>query len=386
MSAGSEQSKPGFEAAGLLEGLTGQAREGRLRLLERLYDSGIELDDLARAAAEDRLVVLPAEHALGQEGRFSARDISERAEMPLEYFNAVRRAQGLAAEDPDTPAYSEEDLEAARITARFYGLGLDREAMLEVARVLGRGLAQTADAVGELFRESFIKGGVTEEELGMRNAEAAREWIPQFTPLLEYLLKQHVRERLRHQAVSQAMLEAGDVPGSQDVAVSFADMVAFTRLGERMGPEEVGSIASRLGKLASECAVPPVRLVKTIGDAAMLVAPDAEALLASTIDLVEQAGQIEGFPQLRAGVAYGPALARSGDWYGATVNMASRVTDKAEPGMVVATQELCDATSELVAWTSLGPHRLKGIDGDIALFRAQRPAGSSTSSSDESSE
>lgn len=386
MSSESEQAVPDFDAEGMLEGLDREAREGRLRLLERLYAGGLGLEDLRQAVAEDRLVILPAEAALGGEARFSAREISDRVEIPLEYFDAVRRAQGLAAEDPDEPVYSEEDLEATQITARFYGLGLDREAMLEVARVLGRGLSQTADAVGELFRESFIKGGVTEEELGTRNAEAAREWIPQFAPLLEYLLKQHMRERLRHQAVSQAMLEAGEIPGAVNVAVSFADMVSFTQLGERMGPEQVGSIASRLGEMASECASPPVRLVKTIGDAAMLVAPDAHALLEATIDLVERASQIEGFPELRAGAAYGPALGRSGDWYGATVNLASRVTGKAEPATVVATKELCDAAGESYTWTAVGAHPLKGIDGEVELFRVNRSGKPSASSSSSASE
>jgi adenylate cyclase len=370
-----EQARPDFEAAGLLDGLDEPAREARLRLLSHLHDSGIGLEELREAATHDRLVILPAEHALGGEARYSAREICDEVGLPVDYFQAVRRAQGLAAEDPDARAYSDDDLDAARITARFYQLGLDPEAMLEVARVLGRGLAQTADAVGELFRESFIRGGVSEEELGIRNAEAAREWIPQFAPLLGYLLKQHVRERLRHQAVSQAMLEAGEVPGAQDVAVSFADMVAFTRLGERMGPEEVGNIATRLGEMAAECATPPVRLVKTIGDAAMLVGPDAEALLTSTLALVESAEEADDLPPLRAGAAYGPALNRSGDWYGHTVNVASRITAKAEPGTLVATKELCEAAGDVCTWENAGSHALKGIEDELELFRAEPRSG-----------
>lgn len=372
MSAGQSNEKPDFEAEGLLEGLDGRARDGRLRLLNSLFESGVDLEELRQAVADDRLVILPAEHWLSGEGRYTAREIAEEVGVPLEFFLAMRRSQGLAAEDPEQRAYSEDDREAARIIASFYELGLDRDAMLEVARVFGRGFSQAADALGDLFRETFIKGGVSEEELGLRNAQAAKEWIPQMTPLFEYLLKQHVRERLRHQAVSQAMLEAGEIPGAQEVAVSFADMVAFTRLGERMQPEEVGSIAGRLGELASECATPPVRLVKTIGDAAMLVAPDAQALLASTLDLLERAEQIENFPDLRAGAAYGPALNRSGDWYGHAVNLASRITDAAEPRTLVASQELCDATGDFCSWSSVGTRRLKGVEEAVELFRAER--------------
>jgi adenylate cyclase len=111
-----------------------------------------------------------------------------------------------------------------------------------------------------------------------------------------------------------------------------------------------------------------------IGDAAMIVAPDPEALLGSALELVAQADEIEAFPRLRAGAAYGPALGRSGDWYGRPINVASRVTDIAEPGTVVGTQELCEAAGESCPWTSVGRHTLKGIEGDVELFRAERNA------------
>ena len=362
---------PDFEAEGLLDGTEGRAREGRLRLLQRLYDAGFGLDELKDAVAQDRLVILPAERALGGEAQFSARELSDKVGMPLDFFLAVRRAHGLAASDPDERTFTEKDVEAARRMAEFREAGLDTDGMLEAARVLGRGMAQFADALGAVFGATFIKAGVTEEELGLRNAEAAGEMLPQVTPIIEYALREHMRERLRHQAVSHAMLEAGELPGTRDIAVAFADLVSFTQLGEQMAPEEVGGIAGRLGEMAADCARPPVRLVKTIGDAAMLVAPDAAALVESTLELVANAEREESFPRLRAGAAYGPALNRSGDWYGSPVNVASRVTDIAEPGTLVGTRELCDAAGEVCSWASVGGHTLKGIEGDVEVFRAE---------------
>lgn len=367
---GSEQQRPDFEAEGLVEGLDGRVRDARLRLLERLFDAGVPLEELKRAAAEDRLVILPAERALGRDVRYSTRDVSDKGGIPLDYFVAIRRAQGLATADPDEPAYSDQDLEVVRIMAGFYEAGFDREGMLEVARVLGRGTAQVADALGELFGQTFIRAGVTEDELGLRNAQAAREMLPQVTPIFEYVLREHMRERLRHQAVSQAMLEAGELAGAREIAVAFVDMVDFTQLGEQLPPEQVGGIAGCLAELASDCANPPVRLVKMIGDAAMLVAHDAEPLLRSTFQLVERAGQLEALPRLRAGAAYGPALGRSGDWYGRPVNLASRITALAEPGTIVATGELRDQTRDFCTWASVGRHTLKGIGEPVEVFRA----------------
>jgi adenylate cyclase len=368
--------RPDFEAEGLLEGLDQGARETRRRLLERLFDAGISLEQLQEAIASDRLVILPAEHELGAEPLYTATELSEKTGAPVEFFLAMRGAAGLATGEAGDRVYGEDDLAAARIMAEFHETGLSPEGMLEVSRVLGRGLAQAADAMGELFGETFIKAGVTEDELGLRNAQAAREWLPRATPVIEYLLKRHMRERLRHQTVSQAMLEAGELPGARDVAVAFADMVAYTRLGERLPAEAVGGIAGRLGEMASECASPPVRLVKTIGDAAMLASPEPVPLVQCVLDLIaaaERAGH--EFPPLHAGAAFGPALPRSGDWYGRPVNVASRITDFAEPGTVLGTREVCEAASDVCTWVSVGSRELKGVEGDVEVFRADRDDG-----------
>jgi adenylate cyclase len=97
-------------------------------------------------------------------------------------------------------------------------------------------------------------------------------------------------------------------------------MVGFTKLGEELPPEELGALTGRLAELASDVADPPVRLVKMIGDAAMLVSNETEALLNAALDLVERSeSEGEGFPPLRAGLSRGAALARAGDWYGRAI-------------------------------------------------------------------
>jgi adenylate cyclase len=116
-----------------------------------------------------------------------------------------------------------------------------------------------------------------------------------------------------------------------------------------------------------------VRLVKTIGDAAMLVGPDAHAMLALALDLVDAAdAEGEDFPQLRVGMASGAALSRAGDWYGRPVNLASRVTSIARPGSVLATRDVRDAVGDDYRWSPAGARSLKGVDGPVRLYRARR--------------
>ena len=65
----------------------------------------------------------------------------------------------------------------------------------------------------------------------------------------------------------------------------------------------------------------------------MFVSPDVPALIATLQALVASvAKEGEHFPDVRVGMAYGPATTRGGDWFGAPVNVASRVTEIAGPG------------------------------------------------------
>ena len=82
-------------------------------------------------------------------------------------------------------------------------------------------------------------------------------------------------------------------------------------------------------RLAEEVVEPPAKIVKEIGDAVMLVAPEPAQLVESTLRLVEGSAGEDGFPAIRAGIAFGPVVNRWGDWYGSTVNVASRLTTRA---------------------------------------------------------
>jgi adenylate cyclase len=115
-----------------------------------------------------------------------------------------------------------------------------------------------------------------------------------------------------------------------------------------------------------------VRLVKTIGDAAMLASPDPEPLLGATLALIEAAdAEGEDFPQLRGGAALGQALPRAGDWYGQPVNLASRITAVARPGSLLVDRVLRDSAPDAYSWSFAGERRLKGIRGPVRLFRAR---------------
>ena len=363
-----------FEREGLLKGTRGKAREARRELLEQLAADGVPLDELRRAVEEDRLVLLPVERALEAEGRrYSVAEVAERSGVDEEFLVRQLHALGLPTPESGEALFADEDVEAARRLKALLDAGLSESGILEVSRVMGVALAQVAAATRRAIAQDFMHPGATEQEVATRFAGAGKELRPMIGPILEYVLNVHLREQIRLDVLGRAELATGR-PGADEITACFVDLVGFTKLGEELPPEELGTVTGRLDELAREVADPPVQLVKMIGDAAMLVSPDNDALLDAALTLTRAAeSEGEAFPSLRAGLARGAALARAGDWYGRPINLASRITAIAYPASVLATEEVRDAAANGYRWSFAGARRLKGIEGRVNLFRA-RPA------------
>src|SRR3954471_589134 len=122
-----------WEAEGLLEGLEDDAaRDARRRLLDELHATGMDLEELRRTVAEDKLVLAPVAQALSSEARYTAREIAEKGGVELDFLNASRRALGLPVADPDERVYGETDLEATELGTLHRQAGFDDEDALEV--------------------------------------------------------------------------------------------------------------------------------------------------------------------------------------------------------------------------------------------------------------
>jgi adenylate cyclase len=365
-----------FEAEGLLDGLEGDEREARIDLLEQLSDAGIPLEDLRQAVREDRLALLPVEQVLAGEAKYTLEQAAEKSRLPPDFLVKHWRALGLPAPAPGEVYFSDEDVEAATLVAGLRNAGLDDEGILEVARVIGEAMPRIADASSSLVGRSFLGAGDTERDVGLRYAAAAREMTPVLAKQLDYVLGLHLREQVKREVVSRTAIATGELPGSQEVTVAFADLVDFTKLGEQVPPEELGGVAGRLASMASEIAEPPVRLVKTIGDAAMFVSPEPEPLLVAALGLVRAADEAGAeFPPLRSGLAHGQALERGGDWYGRPVNLASRVTTMARPGSVLVTNDVRNAVEQDgYRWSNAGRRRIRGVQGPVGLWRVRAAA------------
>lgn len=363
-----------FEKEGLLDGLDGDAREARLKLLKELEEEGVPLEELREAVKEGRLVLLPVERVLGGSARYTAPEVQEKTGLDRAFLDRLWRGMGFALPGDDERVFTEADLEAAQRAKEFLEAGIDEDGIVEISRTISRAMANVAASIGIVFTESFVRDDDDEYTLGRRYADASRELVPRLGPVLEHLLSVQQRNLIRQAAVDASeLIEGAAMPGAQEISVCFADLVGFTKLGEGVDAASLGAVAERLEQMAADAAEGPVRLVKTIGDAAMLASRDNDALLEVAFRLVAAADdEGEGFPQLRAGVARGEALTRGGDWYGRPVNLASRITDVARPGSVLVSEEVKEAAKGDYSWSFAGARRLKGVDGEVKLYRARR--------------
>jgi|SRR5689334_1349465 len=363
-----------FETEGLLDGLEGKTRDARRALLEQLSSQGVPLEELREAVEAGRLTLLPVERAVAGDGAtYTPREVAELAGADLELLQRASAALGLPYPDPDERTLHEADLDAARRVKAFLDAGLPEDGILQVARTIGMATARIAEANRELTVRTLMRPGDSERDLALRFAAAAEHMLPIFEPTLLYAARAHLLEQIRRDVIGTADLASGELGAATEVSVCFADLVGFTKLGDEIDPEQLGHIAGRLEELASVVAEPPVRLVKTIGDAAMLVSPEAEELTDAALRLVESAEEEgEDFPRLRAGIARGPVVVQSGDYYGRPVNLASRITGIARPGSVLVDAASKRAAPEAFAYSFAGERRLKGFDGGCKVHRARR--------------
>jgi adenylate cyclase len=358
---------------------TDSERDARHELLELLASRGATLEQLREAVREQTLATMPLEFALSDERQYTLTDMAREAGVESPYLRQLLLSLGHPNPRPRERAFGEQDLAVARVLRVFLDQGLPKEGLLEIARVMGHSMARTASVIREVAGSELIQPGDSEAAVAIRYATAAENLLPLLGEILEYELRVHVREQATRDVITRAELASGELSGTRLVAVGFVDLSGFTRLGSYSSAQRLGMIGSRLAALAAEVSDPPVELVKTLGDGAMLVSTDAEALVIAVCELAKRvSAEDDDFPALRGGIAVGPAVARGADWFGASVNTASRMVELAKPSSILADEETRSRTGERFEWSrKRRVRRFKGVDGRPKVFSLELPDQSS---------
>lgn len=153
----------------------------------------------------------------------------------------------------------------------------------------------------------------------------------------------------------------------------FADLAGFTALTEAHGDADASELARRFEALVHARLPDGARLVKMMGDAAMVVADDAPACVRFARDLLSAVEGLPGRPAVRIGINVGDAVQRDGDFFGHAVNVAARLAARAEPCQVLVTgavKAAVDASGPAsgMAFEPLGAQRLRNVSEALAIF------------------
>ena len=350
------------------------AAAAQARIVARLRDRGHTIDQIREATDDGRLAFGFIEELLPDEdGDATLKDVAKATGLAPALIERLWNSFGLPARDLDT--MSDDDVAAMREAAGVLSTGLPLVASLQLARVYGQALSQIADAEVRLIHlyvhEPLMREGIGGLQMAEQMESLARDLLPRSATLMEYLHRRFLQHFVAQDVVGHMEVELdGDVDlGRLRVGICFCDLAGYTRFTEEEGDEQALSYVERFVDSITETLPDDARVVKTIGDEAMIVGQDIQALTEWAVRFQDEFQQR---PEPRIGIHYGAALYRDGDYFGREVNLASRVVARARGGEVLATDAVVEqvAASSRLTFEGIGQVKLKGFDEPRKLCRA----------------
>ena len=280
---------------------------------------------------------------LGGRRQYTRLDVIERTGMEADEARRLWRALGFASVDDDEVSFTDGDLAALKqVNDLISSAPVDDEMLHAMTRVLGQTFSRLAAWQGQMVLDLIMDS----PEL----LETPEEIIGLVDHLVEVIggLQNYVwRRQLAAYLSRVASNSSSEVGAEQTMAVGFADLAQFTTFTRSATEEELRELLETFESLSTEVvAEHRGRVVKTIGDEVLFVAdtPVDAALIA--LDLLDAAETDNVLPPLRIGIAAGPVVARLGDVYGSTVNIASRLTSLARPGSALVDRVMAESLEQ----------------------------------------
>jgi adenylate cyclase len=358
----------------------------RVRLAAAYEDAGIGLDLIGLALERRWITFERIDDLYRDSGPRSRRTVAEfRASLGSrgQLLASLLAALGLPnpADDDVLTALDEERL-AAFLDA--WDLGDDPDVAVRAGRLIGETMRRTVAGWLELFAEQVTRPledrTRTIDEMTPVIVPRAATIISETPDLLKWLFQRHLDAGMDAQNVASmeaGLAREGILPPRPVTpqAIAFVDLAGYTRLTETGGDELAARSAVRLAELADAAARPHGgRLVKLLGDGAMLHFREPRGAVRTTLDLIAAIADA-GLPSGHAGISAGPLVSRDGDFFGHTVNLAARLSGAAQAGIVLATREVVEgygATDTDVRFEPIGGLELKNVARPVAAFRVER--------------
>ena len=157
---------------------------------------------------------------------------------------------------------------------------------------------------------------------------------------------------------------------TRTLTVVFTDLSNYTDSVGRADREGLRDLIAKHERMvAPSVEARGGRIVKNLGDSYMALFESASDAAVACLELVNAIGSEPGL-SIRAAMATGDVEAIDGDAFGEAANLAARILSKTPSGevWVSSTTRMCMNQTEL-AWENVGRFRLKGIAGEVPVYR-----------------
>jgi class 3 adenylate cyclase len=354
-----------------------------VRLMAAFADAGIPLEDVARGVADGQLA-FPAGLNLPEPDTISVtyEGLAAQLGCPPDVLRRLSAELGLPPNADDRIRAEDAEILSLMITkldlceedelsrlARLYGGTMQR--------LVGSGIQFFDRAVAQRVQALDLPND-QKDRLIYERAGGFTELVSKLVPWLQRRHREHVVLEYIVSVTEGFMEERGITPPHprQPPAIAFLDLTGYTALAEERGDEAAAEVAANLAGIVQETALTHGgRPVKWLGDGVMFYFTDPGGAILSGLDLIEQAKRAIAMPA-RMGINAGAVVSQEGDYFGRTVNIASRIADVAGPNEVLVSEEARRSAGVAhVDFELVGDVPLKGVSRAIRLHRATRAAG-----------
>ena len=324
-----------MDSHGVREGAQQEAHAGARR---------VEGENAVGTGPAERTTLAKHEHLLlGGAPSLTMTEVAQRAGTSLEMAQKFWRAMGFADVKPDTVHFTEQDVAALQDTLAL--LDETSDSALAPASVLEllRAQSYTMDRLVLWELETFVTDLI--ERFDLDDTSARLVALDRIDELVDLLSRQLTYVWRRHMASILGRTDAEvSSRGREDTgpdlyplirSLGFVDIVSFTQRAQGMSKAALTHMLEDFENTARDVITSRgARVVKTIGDAVMYISDDLLVAADVVTALVDELQKGPDAIRVRASLVEGRVISRSGDVFGPTVNLASRLVDAAEPGSI----------------------------------------------------
>lgn len=278
---------------------------------------------------------------LGESPTLTLTELAQRAGTSVEVAQKFWRAMGFADVQPDEVRFTDQDVDALQDTVVLLDETSDSSLASASVLELLRAQSYTMDRLVLWELETFVTD--LSERLGLDDTAARLVALDRIDGLVELLSRQLTYVWRRHMASILGRTDAEvSTRGREDTrpdlyplirSLGFVDIVSFTQRAQGMSKAALTHMLEDFENTARDVITSRgARVVKTIGDAVMYISDDLLIAADVVTALVDELQKGPDAIRVRASLVEGRVISRSGDVFGPTVNLASRLVDAAEPG------------------------------------------------------